>query len=87
MVLITAILDPLRKLVPGAPAYLSLAIVPALILVVGAVIRENKGWWTEFRQNFPGVKRSLYFLLIAADRKSTRLNSSHSSVSRMPSSA
>ena len=33
------------------------------------------------------VKQRLLTLLPALDRKSTRLNSSHSSVSRMPSSA
>ena len=33
------------------------------------------------------VGRGIILLLSALDRKSTRLNSSHSSVSRMPSSA
>lgn len=66
MILIAAIQDPLRKLIPGAPAYLTLATVPALILVVLTVITQNKHWWTEFKQSFPSVKRSLNLLLIAA---------------------
>ena len=35
----------------------------------------------------PDERRAARFVCVMADRKSTRLNSSHSSVSRMPSSA
>ena len=38
-------------------------------------------------KNGPEAKFSLAPVAVALDRKSTRLNSSHSSVSRMPSSA
>ena len=37
----------------------------------------------EIKQNYTGIKNNL----LRADRKSTRLNSSHSQQSRMPSSA
>ena len=35
----------------------------------------------------PGLQRALLWISIVGDRKSTRLNSSHPSRSRMPSSA
>ena len=41
----------------------------------------------EFRSYFQNVVGWLFVAVLMADRKSTRLNSSHSSVSRMPSSA
>ena len=47
------------------------------------------GPWARILHPFIGVVMMLFFCVIASrlDRKSTRLNSSHSSVSRMPSSA
>ena len=44
---------------------------------------SDQTYWSEVRNLFPTDKNDTYF----KDRKSTRLNSSHSSVSRMPSSA
>ena len=37
--------------------------------------------------DFAGVLRIIYEIIVVADRKSTRLNSSHNVASRMPSSA
>ena len=47
-------------------------------LVHGDDWRQAIGWQARLQQGY---------LVSGADRKSTRLNSSHSSVSRMPSSA
>ena len=49
----------------------------ALALAVGALAAFS--WWMG--------QQAYHWLPVQADRKSTRLNSSHSSVSRMPSSA
>ena len=64
--------------------------------VVGS-LRHRRPSWADFvsQMHFVGVKSQTVVLttgaatgmVLCADRKSTRLNSSHSSVSRMPSSA
>ena len=63
-------------------------------MVLGLIFTNTIGWSAEGKEAATfAAKRCLRFgvvllgFQIAIDRKSTRLNSSHSSVSRMPSSA
>ena len=42
---------------------------------------------TEILRHLPSLRRAMDRLVVEADRKSTRLNSSHLKLSRMPSSA
>ena len=63
----------------------------------GTVVRYDAGtlyvtardplWQAEIRRGLPAIMPKLAQLLGPEDRKSTRLNSSHSQQSRMPSSA
>ena len=58
--------------------------MPAIVLVANPIVvvaQANHVVVLAANANFVAV------VVVAADRKSTRLNSSHSSVSRMPSSA
>ena len=50
-------------------------------------LRDAAGAQLRFNDDFSGRNSQITFTTTTADRKSTRLNSSHSSVSRMPSSA
>ena len=49
--------------------------------------RESKEWWEELRKLRHNMKQHYILENTYLDRKSTRLNSSHSGQSRMPSSA
>ena len=66
MIVIAAVQDPLRKLIPGTPAYLTLATVPSLILITLSVLNRNPYWWRDIKQKFPGVHQSIRVLLVAA---------------------
>ena len=55
---------------------------PAPIVILDAAVADG-----EFHARFSAVKRHYLFRILNRDRKSTRLNSSHSDRSRMPSSA
>ena len=60
-------------------------LVGNLIVLVPIVLNSHAG--TRYGIPFPVLARSAFGVLGAKDRKSTRLNSSHHVVSRMPSSA
>ena len=66
----------LRKLINDKTKPL---VVPGVYDAIGAKIAQKVGFEAMFQTGY-GTSATL-------DRKSTRLNSSHSSVSRMPSSA
>ena len=57
------------------------------LALVGVVDQETDALVGFTRVLSDGVFKALVFDVIVADRKSTRLNSSHSRASRMPSSA
>ena len=54
---------------------------------IPSVIDVKDQWPALFVDAFPGALQSIARLMFAPDRKSTRLNSSHEWISRMPSSA
>ena len=57
------------------------------ILLVGALRRDRKVWMYASIPVLASIVIAAYHTQLQADRKSTRLNSSHVSESRMPSSA
>ena len=61
----------------------------AEVLVHGLAPDDDckQGLARALRERFPAMHKDFRHWCRIADRKSTRLNSSHSSVSRMPSSA
>ena len=58
-------------------------------VIVASVVPPHEMLWCERIRMSPrgGVNRRFKIITVKADRKSTRLNSSHSGESRMPSSA
>ena len=62
----------------------SVPLILLTTLLVPLVILQS---WNDFRETFRGFYFFLFLLEVGIDRKSTRLNSSHSAKSRMPSSA
>ena len=61
---------------------------------LGFLIDQNLSWQPQVNEvgrrivsRIHSLKRLQQFIAIATDRKSTRLNSSHTDISRMPSSA
>ena len=62
-----------------------LVVVPVLLSVAFVTVAERKTMASMQRRL--GPNSTGYLGLLQADRKSTRLNSSHSGESRMPSSA
>jgi hypothetical protein len=66
MVVLVALQDPLRKLVPGAPGYLVLASAPIVLAAVLQMMMSQPAWWTSFRALYPAVGRSVMWLGLAA---------------------
>ncbi len=59
IVLIAAVQDPLRKLVPGVPGYLALAVVPALAVALMALMGTQRFWKSGFARRYPTVGRAM----------------------------
>ena len=80
-------------------SYKSVKDVVTMLQENGFVLKSQKGSHMKFEKdgkvvivpnhNSKGVEKGTYYSILrqAGDRKSTRLNSSHTTVSRMPSSA
>ena len=58
MVLLAAIQDPLRKMVPGAPGYLVLITTPILVASLLKVFGSVPRWWADFRKFCPGIAKT-----------------------------
>jgi hypothetical protein len=65
MVVLAAIQDPMRKLIPGTPGWLVLA--SALVVFAGAVqmALTQPHWWRAFRANYPAVCNAVLWLVLA----------------------
>lgn len=64
MILLAAVQDPLRKLVPDTPGWLVLITAPVfLATVVGAAMR-TRGWWPVFKRAYPQVGNGLLMLIV-----------------------
>jgi len=64
MIVLAAIQDPLRKLVPGTPGWLTLATAPVFIAAVFASRLRTKNWWKEFRLCYPNIAQSIQLLAL-----------------------
>lgn len=64
MIVLAAVQDPLRKLVPGTPGWLVLATAPVFVVAVLASAMRTRYWWREFRQHFPIIGKCLRLLIV-----------------------
>jgi len=65
MILIGIVKDPVRKMIPGAPAYLALATVPVWAgILIGAFI-ENPGLWHDFRNSYRKLTTAIIIFLVS----------------------
>lgn len=65
MVLIAALQDPLRKLIPGSPGWLVMATAPVLMVATLQMMLSQPLWWSTFRANYPGVAGAMSWLCLA----------------------
>lgn len=66
MVLLAAVQDPLRKLVPGTPGWLVLITMPIFLAAVSVSMIRTKRWWGNFRRQFPSVATGMILLPVLA---------------------
>ena len=64
MIVLAAVQDPLRKLVPGTPGWLVLVTAPVFVVAIAASAMRTRHWWAEFRQHFPLIGQSLQMLVV-----------------------
>ncbi len=64
MILIAAIQDPVRKLVPGTPGWMTLATAPIFLAAVVGSVLTTPGWWPRFRAQFPKIGSWLRLLVL-----------------------
>jgi hypothetical protein len=57
LVLVAMVQDPVRKLTPGAPAYLVLAALPVWAGIVVGAVRAGDLSWARFRSDYPALAR------------------------------
>lgn len=65
LVVIAAVQDPLRKLVPGSPGWMVLATAPVMAVAALQMMLSQPYWWSSFRANYPGVARAMAWLGLA----------------------
>jgi len=65
MLVIAAVQDPLRKLVPGAPGSLLLIVIPVFLAMGLGLISARRQVWRGFQVSFPAVARSLGWFVVA----------------------
>jgi hypothetical protein len=66
MIVLAAVQDPLRKLVPGTPGWLVLITAPVFFSMVVVSMVRTRHWWGEFRRHFPSIARLIPLLVIGA---------------------
>jgi hypothetical protein len=64
MIMLAAVQDPLRKLVPGAPGWLVLVTAPIFVTAVFASVVHTRRWWAEFGREYPHIAKSLVLLML-----------------------
>lgn len=63
MILLAAVQDPLRKLVPGTPGWLVLATAPIFIALILSGMAYTRSWWRGFARPYPKLARALVLLI------------------------
>jgi hypothetical protein len=64
MILLAAIQDPLRKLVPETPGWLALVTVPVFAAALLCCFLRVPKWWSAFRLGYPSIARSMLVLAL-----------------------
>jgi hypothetical protein len=64
MIVLAAVQDPLRKLVPGTPGWLVLLSAPVFVAVVIGSSASNRSWWSDFRRDNKAIAGALVLLCI-----------------------
>jgi hypothetical protein len=65
MILIAAIQDPVRKLTPGAPAYLSILTVPVWSAILFSLFTRTGSLWYDFKQSYRNLSAPIVFFIIS----------------------
>jgi hypothetical protein len=65
LVVIAAVQDPVRKLVPGAPVTITLMVTLVQLTMAFTLLLSHTSWWQDFRGVFPNVARWMSWLVIA----------------------
>lgn len=63
MILLAAVQDPLRKLVPGTPGWLVLVTAPIFLALVVSGMAHTRGWWHGFARPYPKIAKALVLLI------------------------
>lgn len=63
MIVLAAVQDPLRKLVPGTPGWIVLATAPVFLAAIFASAVRTRNWWKEFRICYPSIAKSITLLV------------------------
>ncbi len=63
MILLAAVQDPLRKLVPGTAGWLVLATAPIFIAMIFSSMVHQRGWWQRFAKPYPKIARAMVVLI------------------------
>ncbi len=64
MIVLAALQDPLRKMVPGTPGYLALITAPVFLAAVVASLGRTRNWWTDFARHCPRITTPLALMVI-----------------------
>jgi hypothetical protein len=64
MVLVAAVQDPVRKLVPGTPGWLALATAPIFLAAVATMLMVMPQVWRRFTVQFPSIGKNLVALMV-----------------------
>lgn len=64
MIILAAIQDPIRKLVPGTPGWLVLVSAPIFIVTVFVCVSRTRRWWPGFKKSFPAIAVGLQLLVV-----------------------
>jgi hypothetical protein len=64
MILVAALQDPVRKLIPGTPGWLALATAPVLVATVLASARTTPHWWPAFRTQLRPIAKALVIFIL-----------------------
>ncbi len=65
LVLVGVLKDPVRKLVPGYPAYLTLSAVPIWGAMLLSAYRENPDVWRRFQEKYPMLSKAIFWFILS----------------------
>jgi hypothetical protein len=64
-IVIALLQDPVRKLVPGAPAFLVMSTTPVLTAMIFQAFCLRSGIWADLRRNFPRLSKAIFLFVLA----------------------